>query len=243
MEALKENVGKQLRRESPDIQKNKKVISVCKIELSVVKKNSFYQSTKRAIDFAFALTAVVLLLPLFLIISVLIYIDDPGPILYGHTRIGVDGKPFKMWKFRSMCINADELIETLSKEQKKQYETEFKIENDPRITRVGSFLRKSSMDELPQLFNVLFNEMSLVGPRPLISRELDKYYADNKELLLSVKPGITGFWQAYARNDVTYESGVRQQMEMYYVRNASIFFDCKILLKTIVTVLRKKGVK
>ena len=193
--------------------------------------NGIYKFVKRAFDFIAALAAIVAISPLLLIISAIVYLGDPGPVIYGQVRIGKNGKAFKMWKFRSMYKNADKMLDQLTDEQRQQYITEFKIDNDPRITPVGNFLRKTSLDELPQLFNVLCNDMSLVGPRPLIESEIQTYYADMFDTLLSVKPGVTGYWQAYARNNATYQSGQRQQMEMYYVNNASIMLDIKILFR------------
>lgn len=205
--------------------------------------SGIYKFVKRAFDFIAALAAIVAISPLLLIISAIVYLGDPGPVIYGQLRIGKNGKAFKMWKFRSMYKNADKMIDQLTDEQRQQYITEFKIDNDPRITPVGNFLRKTSLDELPQLFNVLCNDMSLVGPRPLIESEIQTYYADMFDTLLSVKPGVTGYWQAYARNNATYQSGQRQQMEMYYVNHASIMLDIKILFRTVVSVLRKDGAK
>lgn len=205
--------------------------------------NGIYKFVKRAFDFIVALVAIVAISPLLLIISAIVYLGDPGPVIYGQLRIGKNGKAFKMWKFRSMYMNADKMINLLTPEQAKQYYTEFKIDNDPRITKIGNFLRKTSLDELPQLFNVLCNDMSLVGPRPLIESEIQTYYEDTHDVLLAVKPGVTGYWQAYARNNATYQSGERQKMEMYYVRNVSLWLDIKILFKTVVSVLRKDGAK
>ena len=205
--------------------------------------NGIYKFVKRAFDFIVALVAIVAISPLLLIISAIVYLGDPGPVIYGQLRIGKNGKAFKMWKFRSMYKNADKMIDQLTDEQRQQYITEFKIDNDRRITPVGNFLRKTSLDELPQLFNVLCNDMSLVGPRPLIESEIQTYYADMFDTLLSMKPGVTGYWQAYARNNATYQSGQRQQMEMYYVNHASIMLDIRILFRTVVSVLRKDGAK
>lgn len=204
-------------------------------------KTKSYLFIKRLFDFLASLAALILLSPLMLILAILVYLDDPGKVFYGHLRIGKNGKPFKVWKFRSMYMNADKMIDLLTPEQAKQYYTEFKIDNDPRITKIGNFLRKTSLDELPQLFNVLCNDMSLVGPRPLIESEIQTYYADMYDTLLAVKPGVTGYWQAYARNNATYQSGERQKMEMYYVHNASLWLDIKILFKTIGSVLKKQG--
>lgn len=204
-------------------------------------KTKSYLFIKRLFDFLASLAALILLSPLMLILAILVYLDDPGKVFYGHLRIGKNGKPFKVWKFRSMYMNADKMIDLLTPEQAKQYYTEFKIDNDPRITKIGNFLRKTRLDELPQLFNVLCNDMSLVGPRPLIESEIQTYYADMYDTLLAVKPGVTGYWQAYARNNATYQSGERQKMEMYYVHNASLWLDIKILFKTIGSVLKKQG--
>lgn len=204
-------------------------------------KTKSYLFIKRLFDFLASLAALILLSPLMLILAILVYLDDPGKVFYGHLRIGKNGKPFKVWKFRSMYMNADKMIDLLTPEQAKQYYTEFKIDNDPRITKIGNFLCKTSLDELPQLFNVLCNDMSLVGPRPLIESEIQTYYADMYDTLLAVKPGVTGYWQAYARNNATYQSGERQKMEMYYVHNASLWLDIKILFKTIGSVLKKQG--
>lgn len=204
-------------------------------------KTKSYLFIKRLFDFLASLAALILLSPLMLILAILVYLDDPGKVFYGHLRIGKNGKPFKVWKFRSMYMNADKMIDLLTPEQAKQYYTEFKIDNDPRITKIGNFLRKTSLDELPQLFNVLCNDMSLVGPRPLIESEIQTYYADMYDTLLAVKPGVTSYWQAYARNNATYQSGERQKMEMYYVHNASLWLDIKILFKTIGSVLKKQG--
>ena len=204
-------------------------------------KTKSYLFIKRLFDFLASLAALILLSPLMLILAILVYLDDPGKVFYGHLRIGKNGKPFKVWKFRSMYMNADKMIDLLTPEQAKQYYTEFKIDNDPRITKIGNFLRKTSLDELPQLFNVLCNDKSLVGPRPLIESEIQTYYADMYDTLLAVKPGVTGYWQAYARNNATYQSGERQKMEMYYVHNASLWLDIKILFKTIGSVLKKQG--
>ena len=200
-----------------------------------------YEGVKRVFDICASLVAIILLSPVYLLVSAFVYLGDPGPVIYGQIRIGKNGKPFKMWKFRSMYKNSDRMIDQLTPEQKKQYYTEFKIDNDPRITKIGNFLRKTSLDELPQLFNVLFNDMSLIGPRPLIESEIQMNYADTYQELLSVKPGVTGYWQAYARNNATYQSGERQEMELYYVHHASAWLDIKILFKTVITVLKREG--
>ena len=196
---------------------------------------------KRIMDICGGLAGCILTGIIFLFVAPAIYIKSPGPIFFSQYRVGKNGRKFKIYKFRSMYMNADKMIDQLTPEQKRQYYTEYKIDHDPRITKIGNFLRKTSLDELPQLFNVLCDDMSLVGPRPLIESEIQTYYEDMHDRLLSVKPGVTGYWQAYARNNATYQSGERQKMEMYYVYNASLWLDIKILFKTVGSVLKKQG--
>lgn len=141
---------------------------------------------------------------------ILVKREDGGNIFYGHIRVGYHGKKIKVYKFRSMKMNVKNLEKLLTPEQLEQYRTEFKIDNDPRITKIGNVLRKLSLDELPQLFNILKGDISIVGPRPIVEKET-QIYGDDVEKLLSVKPGLTGYWQAYARNNATYESGERQK--------------------------------
>lgn len=211
---------------------------------SLPKRNKFlmgvYLFIKRLVDIIASILGLILLSPVFLAIAIAIKVDDGGKVFYSHKRIGKNGKQIKIFKYRSMVKNADHLAENLTPEQLKQYETEYKVDNDPRITRVGSFLRKSSLDELPQLLNILFGTLSIVGPRPVVEREL-LMYGDAKDKFLSVKPGLTGYWQAYARNTVTYTNGERQKMELYYVEHCSLWFDIKIFFQTIVSVIRRTG--
>ena len=147
-----------------------------------------------------------------------------------------------MLKFRSMVADADDFEKYLTPEQIEEYKTNIKLHYDPRITRIGRFLRRTSMDELPQLMNVLKGEMSIVGPRPVVEEEL-ALYGDDADELLSIKPGITGYWQTHGRGDSTYESGERQKLELHYVRHQSLGLDIKILLKTVKVVLSRKGAK
>ena len=199
-----------------------------------------YEGGKRLFDIVGSLAGIVLLTPLMLILVVIIMTDDGGNAFYGHPRIGKNGKRIRVWKFRSMKQEVGDLRKLLTPEQLEQYSTEFKIDNDPRVTRIGNFLRRSSIDELPQLFNILSGNMSFVGPRPIVEEETIVYGRDIRKLL-SVKPGLTGYWQAYARNNASYESGERQEMEMYYVDHRSFGFDLKILLKTVGSVWRQDG--
>lgn len=200
----------------------------------------FYHFVKRAVDIVGASLGLIILSPIFLLLSILVKWEDGGNVFYGHIRIGYHGKKVKIYKFRSMKMNVGNLEKLLTPEQLQQYQKEFKIDNDPRITKVGNILRKISLDELPQLFNILVGDISIVGPRPIVEKET-QIYGDDVAKLLSVKPGLTGYWQAYARNNATYESGERQKMEMYYVENNSLWMDIKILFKTVISVLKKEG--
>ena len=202
--------------------------------------SKLYYFIKRFLDFVISFVALIVLSPVFLGIAIAIKIDDGGKVFYVHNRVGMNGKKVGIFKYRSMMENADKIENILNPEQLEEYFREYKIDNDPRITRVGNFLRKTSLDELPQLLNILLGQLSIVGPRPIMKDEL-QHYGNNVDKLLSVKPGLTGYWQAYARNNVTYESGERQRMELYYVDNQSMWFDIKIFFKTFVSVLKRDG--
>lgn len=196
---------------------------------------------KRVFDIVCTTIGIICLSPLFAIIALWIYKDSPGPIIFKHRRVGKDGKEFPCYKFRSMCVDADvKLKELLEKdpEARKEWETEFKLKHDPRITKSGAFLRKTSLDELPQLFNVLKGDMSLVGPRPIIRDEVKKY-GNFIEDFYMVRPGVTGMWQTSGRNDVSYDE--RVQMDTWYVRNWNVWFDIVLIWRTIGVVLGKKG--
>ena len=213
-------------------------------EVKVQRKNNpGYRFIKRTFDIASTLFALILLSPVFLIVSILIKADDKGPVIFKHDRVGKNGKVFRVYKFRSMKVGADKVEDFLTPEQLEKYKKEFKLDNDPRITKVGNILRKTSLDELPQLMNILKGEMSVIGPRPILDSEFKYYTEDEKALILSLKPGLTGYWQAYARNNATYETGERQKMELYYAENASVWFDIKILFKSAVSVVCRKGAK
>ena len=199
-----------------------------------------YRFIKRAVDIAASLLGLIVLSPVFLILAMIIRLSDGGSVFYGHTRIGYKGKKISVYKFRSMKTNAGDLEKILTPEQLEQYVKEFKIDNDPRITKIGNFIRRTSLDELPQLINILKGELSIVGPRPIVEKETEIYGKDIAKLL-SVKPGLTGYWQAYARNNATYESGERQKMEMYYVDNCSLWLDIKILFRTVFSVIKEDG--
>lgn len=199
-----------------------------------------YIIAKRILDIvASAVGLVICILPMLIIIA-LIKMESPGPAIYVHHRIGKNGKPLPLLKFRTMYKNAEAMIDQFTPEQKAEWQENFKLENDPRITRVGKFLRRSSLDELPQLVNILKGELSIVGPRPIVDEELERY-GENKEMFLSVTPGLTGYWQAYARSTCTYEQ--RMKMELHYVENASFWWDIKIMFATVGTVLKGHGAK
>lgn len=196
---------------------------------------------KTLVDYILTIIGTILISPILLFIAAWIYHDSPGSVIFKHIRIGKNGKAFPCYKFRSMCVDADaKLAELLANdpEARAEWERDFKLKNDPRITKSGAFLRKTSLDELPQLFNVLRGEMSLVGPRPIIQEELERYgeFVDD---YLMVKPGVTGMWQVNGRSDTTYEE--RVQMDSWYVRNWSVWLDFMLLWRTIRAVAAGKG--
>ena len=210
------------------------------------KNKTAYEIAKRLFDIIGALMASLLLLIPGLIVAIVIFVVDPGNPFFIQERMGRYYKRIKVVKFRSMVKNADDLKNMLTPEQYDQYLKEFKLDDDPRFLphRIGHYLRRLSIDEIPQImFNVLIaGNMSFVGPRPILKDELEMNYTpDEQEMLLSVKPGITGYWQAYGRNAIVYENGERQAMELYYVKNRSIWFDVKIMFKTISAVLKREG--
>ncbi|MBT0730309.1 undecaprenyl-phosphate galactose phosphotransferase WbaP [Rosenbergiella nectarea] len=195
---------------------------------------------KRSFDILASLMIITILSPVLLFISRKVK-KDGGPAIYGHERIGKNGAPFKCLKFRSMAVNSEELLADLlakDPEAKAEWDETFKLKNDPRITKIGHLLRRNSMDELPQLFNVLKGEMSLVGPRPIIHEELERY-RDQVDYYLMSKPGMTGLWQVSGRSDVDYET--RVYFDAWYVKNWSMWNDIAILFKTVSVVLRKDG--
>ena len=202
------------------------------------KKWISYINIKRAIDLFLALIALIVLLPLIGIIALIIKLDSKGPVFFKHTRIGKDGKIIKIYKFRTMVTNAEELIKKFTPEQLEEYKKNFKLENDPRVTKVGKVLRKTSLDELPQLLNIIKGDLALIGPRPVVKDELEKY-GDNASKFLSVTPGLTGNWAANGRSCTSYED--RMEMELWYVDNISLKTDIKIFFKTIIAVIKKEG--
>lgn len=194
---------------------------------------------KRGFDFCCASVFVLLAAPLYLGIALVIKLDSPGPIFYKQTRIGLHGEPFKVWKFRTMVTNAEKLQQELEAKNEMSDGVLFKIKNDPRITRSGSFLRRYSLDELPQLFNVLLGEMSLVGPRPLPLRDVENF-SEHHFIRHEVLPGITGLWQVSGRSDITdFEKVIL--LDVTYMESWSLLLDLQILLQTVIVIFGKKG--
>ncbi len=196
-----------------------------------------YMVLKRFFDIILSLSGLIILLIPCLIIAVFIKLCDGGPVLYTQERVGKDGKRFVIYKFRSMYVNADKLIEKL-KEKNEVSGPMFKMKNDPRITSVGRFLRKTSLDELPQLWNVLIGDMSLVGPRPPLPKEVAEYSAYDRQRLWVI-PGCTGFWQVTERNNVGFEQMVKLDLE--YIQRRSLLFDAKIILMTFRIMVHPNG--
>ena len=226
-----------------------KTVGVSTVEIGGVlglkAKFNLYNKTeaiiKRILDIIIVTVGLVVSAPLFLLIALLIKLDSRGGIFYAHTRIGKGDKKFRMWKFRTMVTNADKvLIDTLYADHDllSEWNQFHKLKDDPRMTRVGKFLRRFSLDELPQLWNVLLGEMSLVGPRPIVEAEVDKY-GDSFEFYTRVKPGITGLWQVSGRNNTAYVA--RVSLDEYYVRNWSVWMDVNILTRTPWAVIRRDG--
>lgn len=190
-----------------------------------------YHVVKRGFDVVFSACASVACFIPTLAVCGLIWLDNPGSPIYKHKRVGRYGVPMNIYKLRSMVPGADDVEKHLTPEQLKQWEAEHKVDNDPRITKIGKFLRKTSLDELPQFWNVLTGEMSVIGPRPVEPDELAAY-DDSVVEFLSVTPGITGWWQTMSRNDAKYEDGERQELELFYVRNRSAKIDIRIFFET-----------
>lgn len=187
-----------------------------------------YKFFKRTIDIACSLFGLLVLSPVLIIVSILIKLESDGPIIFSQDRIGYKGQKFKMYKFRSMVVNAEELKKKLA-EQNEMSGPMFKMKNDPRVTKVGKFIRKTSIDELPQLINILKGEMSLVGPRPSLPKEVKEFEPWMMERL-EVKPGLTCYWQVSGRNDIDFEDWMK--LDIKYVRERSFWLDMKLIFKT-----------
>ena len=212
-------------------------------ERSLIDKKKVYMTVKRTYDLVISGMALIVLAPIMLFICLLIKIDSKGPAILVQERIGENGKIFKMYKYRSMVVGADKLLDKYLKENeeaRKEYKKYKKLQNDPRVTKIGKIIRKTSIDELPQLINVFVGNMSLVGPRPYLPREKE----DMKNLyndIVKSKPGITGIWQVSGRNDISFDK--RLEMDYTYNSDKSTMYDIKILLKTFKKVLEKEGAR
>lgn len=206
---------------------------------SEIKNSEGYLFIKRFLDIIGSLSGLILLLPIMMLVAIAIKIEDPkGKVIFGHMRVGKDGRLFPCLKFRSMFANAEEMKKNFTEEQKREYAETFKLKNDPRITKVGKFIRKTSLDELPQLFNILKGDMTIVGPRPIVIDELE-FYGEYEDYYKAVKPGLTGLWQVSGRSDTTYDERVNLDME--YVTTRNTFKDLYIIFMTAVKVLKREG--
>ena len=208
-----------------------------------IKKNkskSIYRFVKRCFDVICSIIAITFFSPLFMLIAILVKLDSKGSVFFAHERLGKDGKIIKVYKFRTMVTNAQQILNDMPVDMKMEFEENFKFENDPRITKLGKFLRESSLDELPQLMNIIKGNMSIVGPRPIVVKEKQKY-GNKADKLLSIKPGLTGNWQVSGRSDTTYEE--RIQFDMDYIDTRCFFRDIVIILKTVGVVFKRVGAK
>ncbi len=216
-------------------------VGISGIQYKGIVASGWLLAMKRATDVAVAVMVMLLLSPLFLCLCALVRFTSRGPIFYGQERIGKHGRVFRAWKFRTMVPNADQVLKQYlneNEEMRREWEADHKLKNDPRVTWIGSLLRKTSLDELPQIWNVIVGEMSLVGPRPIVQAEADKY-GNALDLYLRVTPGVTGLWQVSGRNNTTYDQ--RVELDSYYVRNWSLWLDICILVVTIRVVLLREG--
>ena len=212
-------------------------MGVSYVDQSRVSGRPFYHGLKRIFDFLASAAALILLSPLLLILAIKIKAEDGGPVFYSQIRIGKDEKPFRIYKFRSMVVNAEKMKKDLL-DQNEVEGAMFKMHDDPRITKVGKFIRAHSLDELPQLWNVLIGNMSLVGPRPPLPKEVEMYSDYDKQRLL-VKPGCSGLWQATSRNAADFDEMV--QLDIEYINRSNIFFDLWIIFKTIGVIFHPNG--
>jgi exopolysaccharide production protein ExoY len=201
-----------------------------------------HKPLKRIFDLFFSSLVLLVGFPIFFLIALAVKSSSPGPVFYFHERIGRGGKPFLCYKFRTMYIDADQRLETLLTENstvKQEWEETHKLKKDPRVTPLGTFLRKTSLDELPQFWNVLKGDLSVVGPRPVVKQEVAKHFGEKAKVILSIRPGLTGIWQVSGRNDVAY--GVRIQLDELYVDTQSLLLDLKLIVKTIPAMLFSRG--
>lgn len=202
--------------------------NIKQLEKHEYERGILYEFIKRAGDIFCSTAALIILSPLFLVVAVIIKLDSKGPVFFKQNRCGRNGKVFKMYKFRSMVFDAEDKLELL-KDKNEMKGPVFKIHDDPRITNTGRFIRKTSIDELPQLFNILMGHMSIVGPRPPIDKEVEKYNSYHMQRLL-VRPGLTCYWQVMGRNNIDFERWV--ELDLKYIKERNLWLDVKLILKT-----------
>jgi lipopolysaccharide/colanic/teichoic acid biosynthesis glycosyltransferase len=215
----------------------KEVASVPLVKINKVRLTGMDKLLKIILDYGLAIPGVIALTPVYLLLALAIKLDSPGPVIHRRRVMGVNGTTFDAYKFRTMYVNGDEIL-AASPELKAELERNHKLKVDPRVTRLGHILRKLSLDELPQLFNVLKHEMSLVGPRMISPAEMENYQQWGTNLL-TIRPGISGLWQVSGRSDVSYEERVR--LDMYYIRNWTVWLDINLIIRTIPAAIKGKG--
>ena len=214
-----------------------KELEVMNMQLINIANQNRYEKIKRFFDICLSSAALVVLSPLLLVIAILIYLEDKGPVIYSQTRVGKDGRAFKLYKFRSMCVDADEKLKDLQKLNERDGPV-FKIRDDPRVTKVGKFIRKTCIDELPQLVNIIKGDMSIVGPRPPLPNEVEQYNSYQKQRLLVV-PGLTCYWQIQKGEETTFDEWV--ELDLKYIKERSILLDFRLILLTFKVILSGKG--
>lgn len=215
--------------------------NICSVYMADFENKSVYMKLKRVMDILLSGIAIYLLSPFFILLMIIIRATSKGPAVFRQDRIGKDGKIIEIYKFRTMIENADEILEKILEEGgelAEEYIIHKKLKNDPRVTKVGKLLRKTSIDELPQIINVLMGEMSLIGPRPYLPREIEDM-GDYYNNIIKLTPGLTGYWQVSERSKATFKE--RLEMDMFYIDNISLLLDIKIFFKTIIKVIKKEG--
>ena len=214
-----------------------KELEVVNMQLINIANQNRYEKIKRFFDICLSSAALVVLSPLLLVIAILIYLEDKGPVIYSQTRIGKDGRAFKLYKFRSMCVDADEKLKDLQ-ELNERDRPVFKIKIDPRVTKVGKFIHTTCIDELAQLVNIIKGDMSIVGPRPPLPNEVEQYNSYQKQRLLVV-PGLTCYWQIQKGEETTFDEWV--ELDLKYIKERSILLDFRLILLTFKVILSGKG--
>jgi undecaprenyl-phosphate galactose phosphotransferase len=208
----------------------------------IVQSKIKHKPMKRLFDIGFSFLVLIVGLPFYILISLIIFVSSPGPIFYVQPRVGRKGKIIKCFKFRTMCINAEEKLKKILESDaalKEEYNKFRKLKNDPRVFSFGKFLRKTSLDELPQFFNVLLGDLSVVGPRPAMPSEVERFFKNRAEKILSIRPGITGIWQTSGRNNLSFEDRVK--LDEIYVDSQSFKKDMELIIKTIPMLFFSKG--